>query len=34
MAAEAAVPAGYRRDLVPLSGPSAALVVWRPRGER
>jgi MerR family transcriptional regulator, heat shock protein HspR len=31
MAAEAAVPAGYRRDLVPQSQPSSALVVWRPR---
>jgi MerR family transcriptional regulator/heat shock protein HspR len=34
MAAEAAVPAGYRRDLVPQSRSSSALVVWRPRGER
>ena len=34
MAAEAAVPAGYRRDLVPLRSPSSALVVWRPRTER
>ncbi|HZB20883.1 MAG TPA: MerR family transcriptional regulator [Blastococcus sp.] len=34
MAAEAAVPAGFRRDLVPQSRQSAALVVWRPRGER
>ncbi|WP_417852100.1 heat shock protein transcriptional repressor HspR [Blastococcus tunisiensis] len=34
MAAEAAVPAGYRRDLVPRSRPSSALVVWRPRGGR
>jgi MerR family transcriptional regulator/heat shock protein HspR len=31
MAAEAAVPAGYRRDLVPQGRPSSALVVWRPR---
>ncbi len=34
MAAEAAVPAGYRRDLVPLSAPGSALVVWRPRADR
>ena len=34
MAAEAAVPAGYRRDLVPLSSPGSALVVWRPRSDR
>jgi MerR family transcriptional regulator/heat shock protein HspR len=34
MAAEAAVPAGYRRDLVPQSRQSSALVVWRPRSER
>ena len=34
MAAEAAVPAGYRRDLVPLSPPGSALVVWRPRADR
>jgi MerR family transcriptional regulator/heat shock protein HspR len=34
MAAEAAVPAGYRRDLVPQSGLSSALVVWRPRADR
>ena len=34
MAAEAAVPVGFRRDLVPRSRPSAALVVWRPRSER
>ena len=33
MAAEAAVPAGYRRDLVPLARPGSALVVWRP-GQR
>ena len=31
---EAAVPAGYRRDLVPLRAPSSALVVWRPRTDR
>ncbi|TQN41066.1 MerR family transcriptional regulator/heat shock protein HspR [Blastococcus colisei] len=34
MAAEAAVPAGYRRDLVPRSRQSSALVVWRPRSDR
>jgi MerR family transcriptional regulator, heat shock protein HspR len=34
MAAEAAVPAGYRRDLVPLHAPGSALVVWRPRTDR
>ena len=34
MSAEAAVPAGYRRDLVPESRQSSALVVWRPRAER
>jgi MerR family transcriptional regulator, heat shock protein HspR len=34
MAAEAAVPAGYRRDLVPQHRPSSALVVWRPRADR
>ena len=34
MAAEAAVPPGYRRDLVPMSAPSSALVVWRPRADR
>ena len=34
MAAEAAVPAGYRMDLVPHRRPSAALVVWRPRAQR
>ncbi len=34
MAAEAAVPVGYRRDLVPQSRQSSALVVWRPRGDR
>ena len=34
MAAEAAVPAGYRRDLMPQSRQSSALVVWRPRAER
>ena len=31
---EAAVPAGYRRDLVPMRAPSSALVVWRPRADR
>ena len=30
VAAESAVPMGYRRDLVPLSSPGSALVVWRP----
>jgi MerR family transcriptional regulator/heat shock protein HspR len=34
IAAESAVPVGYRRDLVPQSRPSSALVVWRPRSER
>jgi MerR family transcriptional regulator, heat shock protein HspR len=34
ISAEAAVPAGYRRDLVPQRQQSAALVVWRPRGNR
>ena len=34
MAAEAAVPAGYRRDLVPSNRQSSALVVWRPRAQR
>ena len=34
MAAEAAVPPGYRSDLVPLRAPSSALVVWRPRAGR
>jgi MerR family transcriptional regulator/heat shock protein HspR len=34
MAAEAAVPAGYRRELVRPGRQSAALVVWRPRGDR
>ena len=34
MAAEAAVPAAYRADLVPQRRPSSALVVWRPRGGR
>ena len=34
MAAEAAVPSAYRRDLVPLRAPSSALVVWRPRTDR
>ncbi len=33
-AAEAAVPPGYRRDLVPMRAPSSALVVWRPRADR
>jgi MerR family transcriptional regulator/heat shock protein HspR len=34
IAAEAAVSATYRRDLVPQLRPSSALVVWRPRTER
>jgi MerR family transcriptional regulator, heat shock protein HspR len=34
IAAESAVHAGYRRDLVPRSGPGSALVVWRPSGQR
>ncbi len=34
MAAEAAVPPGYRRDLVPMRAPSSAIVVWRPRADR
>jgi MerR family transcriptional regulator/heat shock protein HspR len=34
IAAEAAVPATYRRDLVPQRRPSSALVVWRPRSDR
>ncbi len=34
MAAEAAVPVGYRRDLVPASRQSSALVIWRPGGDR
>ena len=34
MAAEAAVPAGYRADLVPQRRPGNALVVWRPRSGR
>jgi len=34
IAAEAAVPAGYRRDLVPHHRPGSAIVVWRPRSER
>ncbi len=34
IAAEAAVSATYRRDLVPQRRPSSALVVWRPRTER
>ena len=34
MAAEAAVPASYRADLVPQRRSSSALVVWRPRTDR
>jgi MerR family transcriptional regulator/heat shock protein HspR len=34
MAAEAAVPAAYRADLVPQRRPGSALVVWRPRADR
>jgi MerR family transcriptional regulator, heat shock protein HspR len=34
IAAEAAVSAAYRRDLVPQRRSSSALVVWRPRTER
>src|SRR5947208_12178487 len=34
LAAEAAVPAHYRMDLVPHRRPSNALVVWRPRADR
>ena len=34
LAAEAAVPAAYRADLVPQRRPGAALVVWRPRADR
>nr|WP_304557688.1 helix-turn-helix transcriptional regulator [Blastococcus sp. TF02-8] len=34
MAAEAAVPAAYRADLVPLRRSSQALVVWRPGAGR
>jgi MerR family transcriptional regulator/heat shock protein HspR len=34
IAAEAAVSATFRRDLVPQLRPSSALVVWRPRSER
>jgi MerR family transcriptional regulator, heat shock protein HspR len=34
IAAEAALQAGYGRDLVPLRPSTAALVVWRPREER
>ena len=34
IAAEAAVSAAYRRDLVPQRQPSSALMVWRPRAER
>ncbi len=33
IAAEAAVSATYRRDLVPSRRPSSALVVWRPAGK-
>jgi MerR family transcriptional regulator/heat shock protein HspR len=34
IAAEAAVSATYRRDLVPQRRPGNALVVWRPRTDR
>ena len=34
IAAEAAVSAAYRRDLVPARTTSSALVVWRPREQR
>jgi MerR family transcriptional regulator, heat shock protein HspR len=34
IAAEAAVSATYRRDLVPARSTSSALVVWRPREQR
>jgi MerR family transcriptional regulator/heat shock protein HspR len=34
IAAEAAVSATYRRDLVPDRRPGSALVVWRPAGDR
>ena len=34
IAAEAAVSATYRRDLVPQMRSSSALVVWRPRADR
>ena len=34
IAAEAAISAAYRADLVPQRRPSSALVVWRPRTER
>jgi MerR family transcriptional regulator/heat shock protein HspR len=34
IAAEAAVSATYRRDLVPQRRPSSALVVWRPGSSR
>ncbi len=34
IAAEAAISAGYRGDLVPQQRPSSALVVWRPRSSR
>ena len=30
LSAESAVPPGFRRDLVPLSSPGSALMVWRP----
>jgi MerR family transcriptional regulator/heat shock protein HspR len=34
LAAEAAIPASYRADLVPQRRSSSALVVWRPRTDR
>jgi MerR family transcriptional regulator/heat shock protein HspR len=34
LAAESAVQAGYRHDLLPRSGPGSALVVWRPGGRQ
>lgn len=34
IAAESAVSAAYRRDLVPQRRPGNALVVWRPRADR
>ena len=34
VAAEAAIPASYRADLVPQRRQSSALVVWRPRTDR
>lgn len=34
IAAESAVSAAYRRDLVPMRPTSSALVVWRPGGHR